>query len=241
MKKFTLIAALFVSLISLNSAQAQSFTIDKDTTRGAFSPLGSGVVEPKVLIATTSKTAIQVDWRISHFSKDPGWAYESTCDNSLCYYDPSLIDGTTKTTSALFNIDSPAFYLKVAFDGNAAANGSKSMATIDLSVGGGPIQKVTFIATKGTSGIVTTVKSDEEISIFPNPASNYIDVKYSSASDVKTIAIYNLIGKVVNVFKVTDKNSAHCEFNADMPSGIYIVRISDSKGNIIATRKITHQ
>jgi hypothetical protein len=239
MKKFTLVVA-FLGLVM--GTKAQSFSSDKDTSKSSWIFPGYDI-EPHISFTNTTSASITFNWKLVQLYKDAGWKFDGACDNVQCYTEevPGLVDGkgtfTTMPVAAGATLD-----FKMIFNGNDAVTGTKSISTIEISTGSETAKKATFAAFKGTTGIKTVlVKNNDDITIFPNPASSYIDVIYSPSSDVKTIAVYNLIGKTVNVYKVTDKNSARCEFNSDMPSGIYIVRIADSKGNVIATRKITHQ
>lgn len=221
-------------------ANAQSFSVDKDTSKGYWAS-GAGDVELHVKVTNTSSNPIKFDWKITNLHTDALWTFESLCDNVLCYPNTTtgLANGMSSFTTDLF---SPSNYvdMKIAFNGNAAAINTKSYATIEMKEGL-DIKYATYVAYKNTTSVSNVILQDNDIAIYPNPAQNYIDVVYSPSSDVKSIAIYNLIGKVVSVYKVTNKNSARCEFNTDMPSGIYVIRVADSKGNVIATRKITRQ
>lgn len=237
MKKFTLIVAL---LLSVAVVKAQTFTTDKDTSKTAWGAVGYPV-DVHIKATNSTSSPITVYWRMVYLHKDAGWTLDGACDNFVCKVesDPGLVDGSavfpTNPIAVGGNCD-----FKVSFLGDAAANGTKAVTTLEF-ISGSTSDSATFVAYKTGAGISSSLLQNNEISIFPNPASNYIDVIYSPTSDVKSITVYNLIGKIVNVYKVTNKNSARCEFNADMPSGIYFVRIADSKGNVIATRKITHQ
>lgn len=242
MKKLRLlIASALLMGVSVPSI-AQTFSLDKDTAKAWWVP-GGYVVDIKMKATNTSSSPIQLDWRIATFVKDAGWVLGSACEPSgKCYgaSEPGLTDGTKTFTSDPMAAGVANNFV-IDFDADAAAQYTKATVVLDVSVGGGTIKKAVFVGYKNPTGINTVLLQDNDVAIFPNPAANYIDVTYNASSDVKTIALYNLIGKVVSVFKVTDKNSARCEFSADMPSGIYVVRIADSKGNVIATRKITHQ
>lgn len=240
MKKYRLFTAVFVALFGAASANAQTFTINKDTSNGYWAS-GAGDVEMHITPKNTSASNIQIDWRISYLNKGTNWTFVSLCDKVLCYgaSTAGLADGSKTFTDDVLAPGADGDF-KVAFNGDAAANGTKSMLTIEMK-SGGTTNLGTFVAYKTAAGITNSFIQDNDIAVFPNPAQNYIDVVYNASSDVKTIAIYNLIGKVVSVYKVTNKNSARCEFNSEMPSGIYVLRIADSKGNVIATRKITRQ
>lgn len=241
MKKFTLIAAFFTAIgFTNNQAQAQNFTLDKDTSKTNW--YGTGyLVDVKVYGTNKTSSPLTMHWNIINFKKDAGWKFENVCDNKDCLVEaePGLVDGS-KTFST--NPVDPGLNceFKLTWDGDGAAMYTTATATLQIQ-GGTTVDTATFVATKKPAGITTAILKNDDIAIFPNPASNYVDVVYNPSADVKTIAFYNLIGKVVGVYKVTDRNSARCEFTNDMPSGIYIMRIADSRGNVIATRKITRQ
>lgn len=241
MEKIKLIAAAFIVMFGALGANAQSFGLDKDTSKGYWTT-DSSPIELHIKASNTSSSPVTINWRMSSLYKDIGWSFDGACDNVDCKYDatPGLTNGAT--TFSAFPINSGEFVdFKIDFKTNNVALNTKAYAVVDMSTTGGAIKKAVFIAYRNALGISTSILQDNDIAIYPNPAQNYIDVVYSPSSDVKTIAIYNLIGKAVSVYKVTDKNSARCEFNAEMPSGIYVVRVADSKGAVIATRKITRQ
>lgn len=239
MKKIKLIAA-FVAMFGAIGASAQSFNLDKDTSK-AFFAAGSGNTDVKIKVSNVSSSTITLNWKVANYHLDPSWQLIGLCDNVSCYDNATtgLISGMSSFPTDVI-APSASFDFKMTLNGDAAADFTKAYATVELSEGATK-KYGTFYAFKTSAGITNKFLQDNDIAIYPNPAQNYIDVVYSPSSDVKTIAIYNLIGKAVSVYKVTDKSSARCEFNAEMPSGIYVVRVADSKGAVIATRKITRQ
>lgn len=244
MKRFKLLLIVFITLFCFQNSQAQLFTTDKDSSKGYWVS-SAFPVEVHVKAINTYSAPITVKWKMTSNHFDAGWSLDGACDNVECKTSttPGLLDGTGNFSTLPIAVGDNCDF-KLGFNESGAALNTKAYAVLELSstVGATTTTKnAVFIAYKNATGITTATIQENEISIFPNPAQNYIDVLYSPFSDVNTIAIYNIIGKVVSVYKVTDKSSARCEFNADMPSGIYLVRIADSKGKVIATRKITHQ
>lgn len=239
MKRVALLSLLFVILAGSYS-KAQTFTLSKDTSKVPWTFMGY-LVEVHILAENKTSSSMTLNWKVTSSSHDPGWAFDAICDNASCLYasESGLLDGAKSFNTFPISAGSDCDF-KVTFDGDAAATGTKATLAVEFT-DGTTTKPGVFYAYKMGSNVSTFFRTDDEIAVFPNPASNYIDVHYSSNSDVKTISIYNLIGKVVNVYKVTDKNSARCQFTNDMPSGIYLIRISDSKGKVIATRKFTRQ
>lgn len=232
MKIIKLIATVFVAVIATYTASAQ-FTLDKDSSKMWW--MSPGVMDIHIKAKNETASQITMSWKFTDHHTDPNWSFVGGCDNAGCYMFSTGVNATDVVDPGK-DCD-----FKFSYNGDAGAFDSKSYSTIEIT-SGSTIKSATFVAYKTKAvGIVSTILQDNDIAIYPNPAQSYIDVMYSPSSDVKTIAIYNLIGKAVSVYKVTDKNSARCEFNADMPSGIYVVRVADSKGAVIATRKITRQ
>ena len=83
-------------------------------------------------------------------------------------------------------------------------------------------------------------KVQDEIVIYPNPAHDEVNIIYGADAGVKNITIYNLIGKIVSVFKPIDNSSAGLSIE-NLPTGIYFVRLIDAQGAVVATRKFTRQ
>jgi hypothetical protein len=59
-------------------------------------------------------------------------------------------------------------------------------------------------------------------------------------ADVKNIAIFNIKGEQVNMFKVGSTTSASLNVE-NLPAGIYFVRLMNGNGEVGATRKFTKQ
>lgn len=88
--------------------------------------------------------------------------------------------------------------------------------------------------------IVASVKQAPEIVLYPNPAINELNVLYDAKADVKNIAVYNLIGRLMTVYKTAENGSANLNLEG-IPPGIYYVWLINSEGNIVATKKFTKQ
>jgi len=243
MKKFTLVASFLFALFSGLTASAQTFYMDKgDTSKLYWSAPGDMLVYNKIFNNTFS--TINIQWRVINFGNtDANWICNGICDNIKCYTaTPDITSGTSTQTTDDIGPKAYIADMHVIFNGDAAANNTWAWATISYKDPvSGEDTTATFAAYKNGTGLITPVKVNDDVTLFPNPAQNYIDVLYKSSSDVKTIAIYNIIGKLISVYKVSSNTSAHLEFNTEMPSGIYLMRIADSKGDIVATRKFTRQ
>jgi hypothetical protein len=240
MKKILLgIFSLFISL----AVHAQSFVTESgadDTVRNSYSS-GS---EIKVYnrIGSASSTPVTLKWRVISSNFMTGWdpATSGICDNSLCRFDVNALQSSSSSeTSDPYSASKGDFH--VLFAVNNPANGTSARVTVHLTDEATAYSRtLTFIAYKSALGITTTVIGDDNVKLFPNPARDFINVLYDSKANVKTAAIYNLIGKTIQVYKVSDNNSAKLDLE-NVPSGVYFLRLMNANGQVVATRRFTRQ
>ena len=123
----------------------------------------------------------------------------------------------------------------------AAVSGTHWMnvTLTDFTSGSGGYSKTITFVINHTALAVPNVNKATEVNMYPNPAHDELNVVYDPSADVKTIAVYNIIGKVMSVYKVNG-NSANLN-TENMPSGIYFVRLMNSHGEAVVTRRFTKQ
>lgn len=219
---------------------AQSFTtIAGDTVTKASQGKGDGVTMPN-LIKNISSSTIRIKWRIVSYSLPAGWEFDGFCDDVQCYTAAQgILNGIFQRTGFIAPGATIADFHTVINDTGAAIGSSAYIRADLLDTATNYAKSVTFIATKSALGVSTVVRYDDDVVLYPNPARSSVNITFNAAARVKNIAIYNLIGKVVSVYRVTG-NSAKLEID-DLPAGIYFVRLTDVEGKLVATRKFTHQ
>lgn len=237
MKKILL--GLFSLLISLG-VQAQTFTTENsDTTRGAY--VSGNEVKIYNPISSASSTPVVLKWRVLSSSFMSGWdaGNSGICDNTLCRFDVNALQANTGfETSGPYTTRGDFHVLFIA---NNPANGTSARVTVLLQDdASGYSRTLTFIAYKSAVGITTTTLADDNVKLFPNPARDFVNVIYDAKANVKTAAIYNLIGKTIQVYKVSDNNSAKLDLE-NVPSGVYFIRLMNANGQVVATRRFTRQ
>jgi hypothetical protein len=72
------------------------------------------------------------------------------------------------------------------------------------------------------------------ISIYPNPASEYIFVSNEEA--VKSILVYNVLGRKMKNFEV--EKGEHYEIG-DLPNGLYVVQLVGKNNKVLTTQRLT--
>lgn len=78
------------------------------------------------------------------------------------------------------------------------------------------------------------IGSKPDLSIFPNPTTEYISVKDNN-DVVGHIAVFNLVGKKVKDFEFVKGDQYSV---SDLPKGMYLVQIQDRNRKTLMTQKV---
>ena len=242
MKKILLGVMFSIGLASSAFVTAQTFTTAHDTVStfvGGFANIHNN-------ITNTTTGALGIQWRVigSNFPAD--WLTVSAlgiCDACTCItnssnalWNPGTSTGTTYSCTYAASATND-FHLQL--DLTAATTVGTRWITVRINdVGSSTTKDITFVINKVPVSL-PSVANNSDMVIYPNPAHDELNVVFDASSDVKNIAIYNIIGKVMNVYKVSG-SSANLNLE-NMPSGIYFVRLLNSTGNVVVTKKFTKQ
>lgn len=237
MRKIVYLLAL-PFLFAANAASAQSFTMQKDTVSVA----GSQYFDISNYIHNDTTIAIKVSWRIIQENLPQSWKDNASfglCDNIMCYTN-SVLGGSTQTTDTILADSQTIFKVQLDLGPSTVlpTTSGPVYVTVELTQGS-TIDTVTFVAYKWATNISKTQIAKDEITLYPNPAQNEVNVTFGKETGVKTIAIYNLVGKQMVAYR-TNGTSAKLDIDK-IPSGIYFVRLMDNSGRVVATRRFTHQ
>ena len=244
MKKILLIALSFLLLFLPVMVKAQSFSVQADTVRVNAATGASTHVTDTII--TTSSVALK--WRVYATTFPADWLVDTVfqiCDANLCRqnnFSGQLWNGTSGTTfdctypNSLSN--SHDFHLQL--DLTHVTSVGSFLVTVRVDDPATSYSRtMTFIINKFPTAVSNINTQENNIILYPNPARDELNVVYSANADVKNIAVYNIIGKVMAVYKVT---GASANLNLEnIPSGIYFVRLTNSHGDVVVTRKFTKQ
>lgn len=242
MKKALLV---FLSVVGVYTAQAQAtFTTPADTLFAIMN--ADETVDVHNDISPTG-SSVFVDWHIID-QNIPSTVLNANvlgiCDNKNCYMYAGSNPGwnTVHSTKEIFANDDESKSFKITIDPTiypSSAPGPYYVTIMLMDQNSSYTKNITFGIQRFPTSVSSVSKSADNISIYPNPAKNDINVVFNANSNIKNIAVYNLIGKVVSVYKVYG-NSAKLDLS-NVPSGIYFMRLVDNVGRTVATRKFTHQ
>lgn len=236
MKKLLLSLLMLLSFVGV---QAQTFFSD-NSARGdsAIKTGSSGDIYVYNMIRAASGT-VDVQWSLSNSSpnlRNNTWSLNGVCDNVTCIQATDLFNGNRY--SAVYGATSEDFHVILNAD-NAPVNSTAWLQINMKDKASSSSRTLTFIATKTPLGITTTVRSEDNIKVFPNPARESVNVVFESSENIKTVGVYNLLGQPISMFHIVG-NSANIPLN-DAPAGVYFLRMFDGQGKIVATRRFTRQ
>ncbi len=237
MKKIFTLLCTAVVLAGFSRANAQSFTVASDTVYYTVS--GTTVINVNDNVSPASGP-VTLKWNVVATNFPTDWiSAAGMCDNFLCYNLNTLTpSGIVKTSDPYPVSGNHDFHLQFN-QGAATSNGTYYVRAKLVNPAAPDSVYATFIVTKTAVGVEQVTRTNEELSLYPNPATSEINLVYGGSADVKTVSIYNIIGKLMSVYRVNG-NSANMSLE-NMPGGIYFVRLADAQGQIVATRKFTKQ
>jgi hypothetical protein len=78
-------------------------------------------------------------------------------------------------------------------------------------------------------------RDDVKISIYPNPASDYVNVQDRDNS-VGSVNIFNLAGRKIKSFAIEGSQMLSI---IDLPKGMYLIQFVDKKDKLITTQRLS--
>jgi len=232
MKKYFYLSVITLSsLLAFSSARAQ-FTMSADPSDSMIVTTYNSNTFNNTITNTRSVDSELVNWHVDMGASylPTGWA-ASICDNKSCY----AFDATFHASKKIASGGTGLWATTIDPTGGGIGTG---WIVQDLTDNFGVTSKIwVSMIIKNTTGVSNVVHSDDNVVLFPNPARNELNVIFNESLDIHSVAICNLIGKAVSVFK-TSGNSAKLNID-NIPSGIYFIRLMDANNNVVTTRKFT--
>jgi hypothetical protein len=218
-------------------AQTPTFVTEHDTVNATF---GGNAIEVHNNITALAGN-VTVVWREVGNNFPSGWTCSSclqVCDNKTCYTNglDAITNGSSKT-SLPYSTTMGLF--KGLFDFTGGPSGTHYI-TFNLRDSASSYNKdITFVINKWPTSASSVTKNGDDVTLYPNPANDEVNVLFDGDLGVKNIAVYNVIGKSMVVYRVAG-NSAKMDISK-LPSGVYFLRMSDIRGQVVATKKFTKQ
>lgn len=244
MKKILLGFLGFIGLLAPAVLEGQNFSTAHDTVYATVS--GIATVADNITNRTGSNVAIS--WHVLNATDLPSdWLTSAAfgiCDNVNCRGNAGgqLWNGTSglsfNSTYYPNSAHDSAGNFSLSLDFSSATTLGTHWVTVQIT-DGTTTKNETYVLTKVATAVPAVTANETNVVLYPNPANDEINLVYDANADVKNIAVYNIIGKLMTVYKVSG-NSANLNLG-NVPSGIYFARLVNANGQVVATRKFTKQ
>ena len=126
----------------------------------------------------------------------------------------------------------------VACDSSGSTSGPTGGSTT-VPANPGSILEFTYVPPPGmrnSNFLITEEVKDRTIDVYPNPASTFIIVYNYLDANNRLVELFDINGRLVNATK-SSSLTTRIETSA-MSNGVYILKVSDSRGKAIRTEKI---
>lgn len=188
-------------------------------------------------VVNLTSGAVTVDWRVIASDFPADWRVNTgICDMVLCYNYTGLWPLGTVQSFTFFpgadhyhlgiyfaNITSAGCYYLTVKMNNQAIPTDTAMAT--------------FIVCKPYPAGVPAVKTGDEVSLYPNPAGDVVNITYNSTAGIRTIIVTDMAGRAVSSVATTGEGNDTLDMTG-IATGLYIVRLVNSEGATVATKRV---
>ena len=126
----------------------------------------------------------------------------------------------------------------VACDSSGSTSGPTGGSTT-VPANPGSILEFTYVPPPGmrnSNFLITEEVKDRTIDVYPNPASTFIIVYNYLDANNRLVELFDINGRLVNATK-SSSLTTRIETSV-MSNGVYILKVSDSRGKAIRTEKI---
>jgi hypothetical protein len=221
--KQTLLFTFLLTICQIAICQNFSVSSQVATQQGG---LGQEL-SPSVVLRNLSNRPIELQWELDRHNLPQDWTAQ-VCEKTCR-------DISNKNNTFVLAPNEIVSNFRINFTPNA----SEGIAFADVRIF--ETQKrsstelmISFSAAAQQNNSATTRPVAQRV--FPNPATEFIMLQDDN-NTVKHIEIYNIIGRKIGAHNVGSKDEKYDI--ANLPQGMYMVRMLDGKGNIVRTQRIS--
>ncbi len=204
---------------------AQNITLSIDPNPASVEvPASEAVVIAKASIKNDSDTDRIIKWKRNIIEVTETWDI-SICDKTTCYQPDIEEQEFDLAAGETSNLDVYAF-----------PNMTEGAAIVEVTAFDAADESISVTGKYFFNADPTSTFSFKkpDVKIYPNPTAHYIALSHTEY--VKQIIIYNIVGRPVKVFDADYGNRYNV---ADLPTGMYLVRLMDKNSQTLKTVRLS--
>ena len=226
MKKTILVLLLISAQILRGLSQNVTITLTPQIVNANVS-IDSFEVRAKAIFKNTSATTKKFVWKRTIVAMTSGWQ-SLVCDAQGCW-NSNVNDAPEQITVAANGTSNIDAYIR--------PNRIAGSATIEIKVYefGNETNAITGRYLFSTATSTKDGKNSTGVKVYPNPATDYFSIQ-DDYDVIDRVVVYNIIGRAVRNY-VTDNSNNKFTLN-DLPEGLYIIRLLNSRGATVKTIRL---
>ena len=226
MKKTILVLLLISAQILRGVSQNITITLTPQIVNANVS-IDSFEVRAKAIFKNTSATTKKFVWKRTIVAMTSGWQ-SLVCDAQGCW-NSNVNDAPEQITVAANGTSNIDAYIR--------PNRIAGSATIEIKVYefGNETNAITGRYLFSTATSTKDGKNSTGVKVYPNPATDYFSIQ-DDYDVIDRVVVYNIIGRAVRNY-VTDNSNNKFTLN-DLPEGLYIIRLLNSRGATVKTIRL---
>lgn len=229
--KFLLIVPIIAFVFEINAQEV--FIVggaNYDSTHIASAPSDTFAIEKKIYLYHNSPSQVKIVWDAAGYTSTSGWGVnlcEDVRAGGACYQ-LSFKSGDTMIAEV-----GDTLYLKPQFLPNGTAGFGYIPITIELDGVFGSQKHYDYYFKVDSLVEVTAINEIANLNykLYPNPAVDMVNIDLPYNHNVKTIKVYNVLGKEVYQTLVSNNTNIKIE-TKNYKSGVYIIKLIDKSNNI---------
>ena len=198
------------------------------------------IVAHSTFINTTDETLTIVWERLSEeFEGD--WR-SLVCDLTTCFPPQVATNSFTLSPGQVSNLD-------VHFQNNGAAEIVAGYGSVEMSVTTLENPDYGFTATFEAEAYAVGIEEEDffntttfegEANLYPNPVrNNDLTIEFNPNSNIEYIELYNLLGKRIATYDISDSYQKQIIEACDLDEGMYFISMFNDTGDLVTTKTFT--
>jgi len=215
---------LLISILTSTLLFSQTISADINPV-SSTGEAGDFEIVGKIVVTNNSSNEVDFTWVRDQSGFVDGWT-SGVCDKNLCYLPQVSTQKFNLTAGETGNMDLHLYPNDISGDG---------FADITVTDDNDPTNFIVLrynFSVGGTSSVVDFELGN--VKAFPNPADDYFTLS-DVPTGLETISMYNILGKEVKNFNAVSGANYNV---SDLAAGLYLVNLTNAKGENLNTIKM---